>query len=68
MTVTNSTVSGSITRSRRDERREQRRSARAAQLGTLGANAGGAGNLVGAFFDGEVTLVNTIVDGPCEAR
>jgi CSLREA domain-containing protein len=65
MTVTNATVSGSVTGSQGvsvagNEGRLALRSV------TLAANAGGAGTVLGAFFDGEVSVVNTIVDGPCE--
>ena len=64
-TVTNSTVSGSQTTV--EGTAVASSSGRMALRNvTLGANAGGAGSLLGAFFDGEVTLVNTIVDGPCD--
>ena len=65
MAVTNSTVSGNVTRTAATSVGSSG-GRLALRNVTLGANAAGVGNLVGAFFDGEVTLVNTIVDGPCD--
>jgi CSLREA domain-containing protein len=65
MTVTNSTVSGSVTRSSGTSVGGSG-GRLALRNVTLGTNAGGAGHLLGAFFDAQITLVGTIVDGSCD--
>jgi CSLREA domain-containing protein len=65
MTVTNATVSGSVTGSQGVSVAGQG-GRLALRSVTLAANAGGPGTVLGAFFDGEVSVVNTIVDGACE--
>jgi CSLREA domain-containing protein len=65
MSVTNSTVSGSVTTSAGTGVASSAGRLTLRNV-TLGANAGGTGMVLAAYFDGEVTVVNTIVDGPCE--
>jgi CSLREA domain-containing protein len=62
-TLTNSTVSATHTRGSSVGSSSGQLALRGV---TIGANDAGAGTLLGAFFDSEVTLVNTIVDGPCD--